>query len=106
MEVSCVDQNLVTDEVEADRSGRVRMVKVKGRHGFSHLPAQLLPRVSLGDNTLSQTLSDEPTVRFLVYLENYIIHTRSLFHYDVRYKATNRDVLNVTDKEPSRHLRM
>jgi len=51
------------------------MVKVKGRYGFSHVPAQLLPRVSLGDNTLSQTFSDEPTVRFLVDLENYIIHT-------------------------------
>jgi len=39
------------------------MAKVKGRHSFFNIPAQLLPIVSLRDYTLRQPFRDEPAIR-------------------------------------------
>ena len=55
---------LVAHEVEADAGGALAVKVVRG-NGLAHVLAQLLPRISLGEDPFGQTLGDEAAIALL-----------------------------------------
>jgi len=63
------------------------MVKVIGRYGFLHIPAQLFPIAGLRENAFRKAFGDEAAIGFLIHFEDNLVHICSLFHPGQRNKA-------------------
>ena len=79
-------QDFAADQMEADREGLLRPVKIKCRDGFPHVASQLFPAIGLRENALRQALPREATVGFSSDFKYQLVHACSLFHLSVRNK--------------------
>lgn len=59
-------------------SGRFRPVEVEGLNGLFDVASQLIPGVSLSEDTFGQTLGGKSTVGLLRYLEDNFVHNLNL----------------------------
>ena len=66
--------------METDRSRGLRVVKEKSCHRLSHIPTQLVPTVSLGENAFRQAFRHEAAIRFLGHFKDDLRHRQSLYH--------------------------
>jgi hypothetical protein len=60
--------------MEANAAG-LGAIEVKGFDGFADVPAQLIPRIALGEDTFCETFSGKSAVRILSYFEDDLVHT-------------------------------
>lgn len=73
--VSCNDE-LIVHEVQPDEAGRGSRIKV-AMNGIAHLRTQLVQRLRLSENRLSQRTCREATFRRILDYEDHLAHRLS-----------------------------
>lgn len=61
-------------------------VKIKRLHRLTHIRAQLVPRIGLGEDTLPQCLGHKAPIALLCDLENQLVYRRPVTPAFVRRK--------------------